>query len=131
MKKKYINPKTIYAPTFGYNQAIMVEGARRTYYISGVVGYDKKGNIAKDDVVAQMDQAFKNVQTILKSFGATFKNIVRLNTYIVPPFYNHRDALRKVRNKYFKSDFPTSTMVQVAGLANPDYLVEVETEAVL
>jgi|TARA_B100000315_G_C14556375_1_gene578334 enamine deaminase RidA (YjgF/YER057c/UK114 family) len=109
----------------------MVEGSRKTYYISGVIGYDKKGNIAINDVVEQYDQTLKNIQNILKSFGGTFKDIVRMNTYIVPPYYNHKDALRKVRNKYFKSDFPTSTMVQVAGLANPDYLVEVETEAVL
>ena len=72
-KKKYINPKTVYPPTFGYNQAIMVEGARKTYYISGVIGYDKKGNIAINDVVKQYDQTFKNIQNILKSFD--FKTI--------------------------------------------------------
>jgi 2-iminobutanoate/2-iminopropanoate deaminase len=41
------------------------------------------------------------------------------------------DAIAEVRRRYFTSDLPTSTIVQVARLAQPDLLIEIESIAVL
>ena len=51
--------------------------------------------------------------------------------YVGADYLEHRAELRAVRSRYFAEPFPASTLVQVAGFANPDYLIEVEAVAAL
>jgi reactive intermediate/imine deaminase len=102
----------------------------KTIYIAGQVAFDAKGNlVGKGDLAAQAKQVFENLAIALKAAGATFANVVKTNYYM-------RDAsqvatVREIRSKYFTSELPASTLVEVPRLANPDFLIEIEVIAVV
>ena len=101
--------------------------------ISGQVAYDKEGKVVgKGDIRAQTTQVFENLKTALDAVGATFNDVVKLNTFMVNMPENlegHRD----VRGQYLAKNEhpPASTTVGVAALVNPDLLLEVEAVVVI
>jgi enamine deaminase RidA (YjgF/YER057c/UK114 family) len=129
MRKEIINPTTIYPPTADFSQAIKVSGGS-LLFVSGIIGYRPDGSMP-GDAAEQAEVAFTNLQQVLQAAGGTLDDIVKVNVYVREDFRLNRDALRDVRAKFFVKDFPVSTLVQVLGFANPDYLFEVEAIAVL
>ena len=99
--KEYINPGGMYGATWQFNQAVRVRGGD-LLFVSGIVGLAPDGSIATDDIVEQSQVAF-----------------------------HRRHDLREVRSRFFTGNYPVSTLIQVAGFANPEYLFEVEAIAVL
>ncbi len=122
-------PKSIPDPRPRYTQGILAEG-KRLLFIAGQTGVDADNNVVgKGDVSAQTEQVLKNMKAVLDEAGASFADIVKITTYITDPRF--RDGLNPARLKYFGDNPPASTLVVVSGLADPDYLVEIEAIAVL
>jgi 2-iminobutanoate/2-iminopropanoate deaminase len=123
-----MNPAGIAAPN-GYAHVVSVRGGR-TIYIAGQLARNAQGEtVGKGDFAAQTRQVFANLETALKASGATFNDVVKMNTYV-------RDAgqvqvVRDVRAQYFTKDVPASTLVEVSRLAAPDFLIEIEAIAVV
>lgn len=123
-----MNPPGLSTPT-GYSHVVSVRGGR-TIYIAGQVAFDAQGQlVGKGDLAAQTRQVFANLETALKAAGATFANVVKTNYYM-------RDAsqvavVREIRGKYFSSELPVSTLVEIPRLAQPDFLIEIEVVAVV
>ncbi len=114
----------------GYSQAVKVTGAQTLLFISGQVAYDEKGNPAhRGDIVAQARAVFRSVKAQVEAAGGTVKNVVKLNTYLTD--IRHRSDILPVREEIFGKKLPASTLVGVAALAHPDWLIEVEAIAVL
>ena len=68
------------------------------------------------------------IEAAVKSFGGTLNNVVKTTTYVTS--INYAGAVRKVREElYSNSNAPTSTLLVVAGLASPDFMVEIEAIA--
>jgi enamine deaminase RidA (YjgF/YER057c/UK114 family) len=105
--------------------------AGTTIYIAGKVAPDEHGKlVGAGDFVAQATQVFENLRKALAAAGAGFGDLVKTTVYITDPRY--REALRDVRNRYLDGNaLPTSTLIVVAGLALPEYLLEIEAVAVL
>jgi reactive intermediate/imine deaminase len=122
-----MNPQGLSTPS-GYSHVVATRGGK-TIYIAGQVAFDAKGQlVGKGDLAAQTRQVFENLSIALKAAGATFANVVKANTYM-------RDAsqvavVREIRAKYFATDLPASTLIEVPRLANPDFLIEIEVIAV-
>jgi 2-iminobutanoate/2-iminopropanoate deaminase len=127
---KRINPPALSAPT-GYTHVVEVAGPVKTVYISGQIAYDKDGKIvgAPGDMKAQAEQVFKNLQAALTAAGATFADVVKMNSYITD--MSKAQAVRDVRAQYFKDATPASTFVEVKGLVRPELLLEIEVIAVV
>lgn len=125
----FVNPPTLAKPT-GYTHAVVAIGGR-TIYIAGQVALDQSGNIVgKDDFRAQTTQVFENLKKALEAAGATFKNVVKLNYYVVD--MKQIQTLREVRNGYVNTEEPpASTLVEVKRLAREEFLIEVEAIAVV
>ena len=124
---KHTNPPTLSTPT-GYTHIVEVTGASKTIYISGQIALDKSGNlVGGSDMKAQAEQVFKNLEAALAAAGATFNDVVKMNTYVVD--MAQVQAVRDVRAKYFTGQPPASTLVQVVHLARPDLLLEIEVIA--
>ena len=105
----------------------------RLVLISGQVAYDKDGHVVgKCDMRAQTTQAFENLKIALDSVGATFNDVVKINSFLVNMPENLA-TYREVRSKYLAGNKhpPASTTVGVAALVNPDLLLEMEAEVVL
>ena len=124
---KRTNPPALSTPT-GYTHVVEATGPGRTIYISGQIALDKSGNLVGGaDMKAQAEQVFKNLEAALASAGATFNDVVKMNTYTTD--MTQVQAIRDVRGRYFAQTTPASTLVQVARLARPDLLLEIEVVA--
>jgi enamine deaminase RidA (YjgF/YER057c/UK114 family) len=127
--KKIIQPKALSDPRPRYSQGILIESGR-LLFIAGQTASDKDGNVVgKGDIGAQTTQVFKNIAAVLEEAGGSFDNLVMTTTYITDR--KHREGYNRVRQQYYKKESPTSTLVIVSGLANPDYLIEIAGIAVL
>jgi enamine deaminase RidA (YjgF/YER057c/UK114 family) len=122
------NPKGVSTPIAHYSQ---VGRAGNTLYISGQLGVDTNGQlVGVGDAKAQAQQAWQNIVAILQAYGATPRHLVKTNTYITHPAY--RPLVGEARDAVFtEPPYPPSTLVVVAALAEPQYLVEIEAIAVL
>lgn len=124
---KRTNPPALSTPT-GYTHIVEVSGPNRTIYISGQIAFDKDGKIVgAGDIKAQAEQVFKNLEAALTAAGATFSDVVKMNSYITD--MSKVQAVRDVRARYFKDATPASTFVEVKGLVRPELLLEIEVIA--
>lgn len=119
-EKEFINQQN------GYSQIVAVTtGATKTLYVSGQIG-------TGDDLAAQMKSALANLKTELAAAGATFKDIVKMNTYIVDYKPSDLDVFRNTRKEIMgDAKMPASTLVGVTALALPEWLIEIEAVAVI
>jgi 2-iminobutanoate/2-iminopropanoate deaminase len=124
---KRTNPPTLSKPT-GYTHIVEVTGPNKTIYISGQIALDKDGKVVgAGDMKAQAEQVFKNLQSALIAAGATFADVVKMNTFITD--MDQAPAVREVRARYFGDTTPASTLVQVVHLARPEFMLEIEVIA--
>jgi reactive intermediate/imine deaminase len=99
-----------------------------TLWISGMLAFDSDGSIVGGaDVVAQTEQVFRNLELVLRHCGAEFENVVKVVVYLID--VSARPAINEVRKRYFGDARPASTLVEVAALAHPEALVEIEAVA--
>lgn len=100
-----------------------------TIYMRGQVGTDFEGNlVGRGDAAAQAEQAMANVATLLEECGATLEEIVKITIYLTDPRF--REPVYRVVGRWLKGVYPVSTGVVVAGLAQPDWLMEIDVIAV-
>jgi len=124
---KRTNPSTLSKPT-GYTHVVEVSGPVRTVYIAGQVAADQTGNVVgANDMKAQAEQVFRNLEAALTAAGAKFSDVVKMNTYVTD--LAQVQAVRDVRSRYFGETAPASTLVQVVRLARPEYMLEIEVIA--
>ena len=126
----YINPQTTATPR-GYSHAISVSGNHKTIYIGGQNAVDQQGNIVgKGNLKMQTEQALTNIEKILKEANAELENVVKFNIYLVVG-QNPQEGFQAFQQKWNSKNFPTITVVFVAGLGNPEWLVEIDAVAVV
>jgi 2-iminobutanoate/2-iminopropanoate deaminase len=129
MPKKVVQPKSLNDPRPRYSQGILNSGGK-LLFIAGQTASDKDGNVVgKGDIKAQTQQVFDNIKAVLKAAGGSLDNMVMTTTYITDRQY--REGYNEVRRQQYKKTSPTSTLVIVSGLANPDYLIEIAGIAVI
>jgi enamine deaminase RidA (YjgF/YER057c/UK114 family) len=125
----FINPEAMHRPT-GYTHVVEVT-AGRPIYIAGQVALDRAGAlVGPDDIRAQTRQVFDNLRVALRSVGASFEQVVKLNYYLVDA--SQLPAVREVRDEYVNTaQPPASTAVEVRRLVRDDLLIEVEAVAII
>ena len=98
-------------------------------FISGQVARGPDGEtVGVGDFEAQAVQVFENLKKICESAGGTLDDIVDTRMYILDRA--HRPIINEVRKRYYKGpNFPCSTLLIINGLANPDFLLEIEAIA--
>lgn len=102
-------------------------------WVAGQTAHNAKGElVGKGDLKAQANQVWENVRLALAASGATFKDVVKITTYVVNYKPSMRDDLRAARLRFMGSaDPPAATLVGVQSLASEDWLVEIEVTAVI
>ena len=122
-----ISSGTKWEPIVGYSRVVKVG---KFVYVSGTTATDSQGNVVGiEDAGAQTIQALKNIQRALESVGARLEDVVRTRIYVTD--IKRWEEVGKVHGAFFKEIRPTTTMVEVKALVNPEMLVEIEAEAVL
>jgi len=120
------NPPAVREPT-GYSHAIQITGDYRRLIISGQVGMALDGSVPSSGE-GQVAQALANLRAILTAHGMTVENIVKTTAFLTDR--ELLGAYRQARGAAFGSHAPASTLLFVAGLADPRWVVEIEAEAV-
>ncbi len=125
---KVHNPTTIAPPVApSYSNGIEVAANARWLHVSGQVGAAPDGTIAQG-IAAQAEQCWKNITGVLKSAGMDLGDVVKVTTFLTSKDYI--GPAREVRARYQVGDYrPASTLLIVAGLASPDFLIEIEAVA--
>ena len=96
-------------------------------FISGQIGLDRDGNM-KETLEEQTEQVLKNLMEILKSAGASEKNVVKTTIYITD--MSHFPIVNEIYARYFSEPYPARATVAVKELPK-GALVEIEAIAVL
>jgi enamine deaminase RidA (YjgF/YER057c/UK114 family) len=128
---QHLNPETLHHnPAF--TQAVAVSGAVKTVYVGGQNAVDSSGAIVgKGDIAAQAEQVMKNIQAALAAGGASLEHVIKWNIYLVQgqPLQPGFEAFQRAWDG--RPNPPTISMAFVAGLANPDFLLEIDAIAVV
>ena len=94
-------------------------------FISGMVALDEQHQvIGEGDVVTQAGEVFSNIGKVLSAEGVSPADILKVTIYLLD--IADRPRINPVREAFFGSARPASTLVEVANLALPGLLVEVE-----
>lgn len=124
----FVVPAGICPPFGNYSPGVLVTTEAGWLFTSGQLGVSKDGAIP-EDVEAQCDLCFRNLEAILAEAGMTFANVVRLNAFLTRredfPHY------MRVRDRYVMNPPPASTLLIVTGFTRPEMCVEVEAVAAL
>jgi 2-iminobutanoate/2-iminopropanoate deaminase len=119
------NPPTVREPT-GYTHAIEVRNPERWLVISGQVGLAPDGTIPETGG-GQITQALANLRAVLEANDMTVTNIVKTTVFLTDR--SLLGAYRAARTALLGEHAPASTLLFVAGLADPRFVVEIEAEA--
>jgi enamine deaminase RidA (YjgF/YER057c/UK114 family) len=130
VEQRKINPWK-WQDQYGFSQGIEVSNASRALYCAGQASVDDKGNpVHVGDMRKQIEQAFRNLEAVLKASGFSLANVVRLNYYTtdVDAFLAAGDV---VGGRLAAAEAqPSGTLLGVAKLAFPGLMIEIEATAV-
>ena len=110
-------------------QTVVARG--RTVFVRGQVGQnlDTAVSVGIGDAAAQAEQAMSNIQQLLGETGAGLEHICKVTIYLTDPRF--RESVYRTIGRWLKGVHPVSTGIVVAGLARPEWLVEVDVIAVI
>jgi enamine deaminase RidA (YjgF/YER057c/UK114 family) len=117
------NPAGVAGPFGTYSHGIEVDGPMRLVFGSGQTGVDTDGRIG-EDIEEQSRLMWRNIEGVLAGAGMEISDIVQLTMLLV-----RREDLptaRAVREEILAGHRPASTLLFVAGLAHPDWLIEID-----
>lgn len=126
---RFINPEGVHKPVGYSHVAEVVSG--RLIYLAGQVSVDPSGKIVGEgDVAAQTRQVFENIKANLAAVGAGFSAVIKLTYFLLDPA--GVATIRQIRDEFVNTSAPpASTLLIVAGLARPEFLIEIEAVAAL
>ncbi len=124
---RFLNPAVIAPPSSQYSHGAEHGRQGRRLVIAGQVGLKPDGTLA-EGLEAQLAQCWDNLIEVLRAAEMDVTDLVKVTIFVTVP-----EAIaisRRVREQKLKGHAPAATFLQVAGLARPDFLSEIEGEAV-
>ncbi|MAF48991.1 MAG: RidA family protein [Rhodospirillales bacterium] len=126
MVKRY-DVSGVRSPGGRYSLVAEVEAASQLYFLAGQTGVDESGRTG-DGITEQAEICYGRVKRILEECGLELDNLVRLTVYLTDP--DDIEAWRDVEVKALGRMVPPAhTLLVVARLARPEFLIEVEAVA--
>ncbi len=123
MKKKAVSSPHVKEPRPQTWSNCVVRGDQ--VFISGMTAHDLAGNVVGDgSMYDQSIRAFEKIKHLMEAAGGKMDDIVKVNIFVTD--ITQREECWRARAEFFTGDFPASALVEVAALATPELLVEVE-----
>jgi enamine deaminase RidA (YjgF/YER057c/UK114 family) len=133
MKLEIVQPSGWKAPR-GYSNGVAVHGASKLVFVAGQIGWDAEQKIVgARDFAAQFARALENVVAVVRAAGGEPQHLVRLTIYVTDKrqYLAATGAIGTAWRAQLGKHFPAMALVEVAGLLEPDALVEIEATAAL
>ena len=124
---KLLNPDNVVAPASRYAQAVVHAAGAERMVISGQLGLRPDGSL-ENGLEAQMERAWSNVFALMAAGGFEREHLLRATIYVTLP--GQVALYRKVRDRMLGGHRCANTYVEISALAAPEFLVEIEAEAV-
>ena len=128
MSQRTLQPRGWPRPK-GYANGLAAIG--ETIWVGGQIGWDETGTF-RTGLVAQIEQALRNILAVLEEAGSGPEDIVRLTWYLVDieDYLAHQAEVGAAYRRVIGRHFPVMAVVQIARLVEPEALVEIEATAV-
>jgi enamine deaminase RidA (YjgF/YER057c/UK114 family) len=115
-------------PFAKYSHVVTAQGVNKLVFCAGQVAADPTGKVLPpDDFAAQTKMVMQNLELALADGGASLKDVTKVTIYICNP--HDVPKARSILQDYFGNDPPASTLCVLRGLANPNFLLEIEAIA--
>jgi len=122
-----ISSKSPFEASIGFSRAVRV-GNRIWVGGTAPIGLDGK-TVGVGNPKAQTRRCFEIIGEALAEAGAGFEHVVRTRMFVTD--VANWEAIGRAHGEVFGDIRPAATMVEVSGLIDPDWLVEIEADAVI
>jgi enamine deaminase RidA (YjgF/YER057c/UK114 family) len=130
VRLRKFNTKAAYPEQKLDNDLSMVVRAGNHIFLRGQTAMALDGSIKGiGDPAAQAENAMECAEILLKEAGASLKDVCKITIYITEREY--REPVYRVVGRWLKGVYPVSTGLIVKGLAKPEYLMEIDIDAVI
>lgn len=127
MKRELISSGSPYEDSIGFSRAVRV-GPYIT--VGGTAPLDENGKtVGIGDIAAQTKQCIETIKTALEKAGSGLEDVVRIRMLLTN--IDDWKVAAEVRASYFKTIKPVDTIMQVSRFVDPDWLIEIEVDAIL
>ena len=117
-------PEVSEPPAGTWSNCLLVNGVA---YVAGMIARGNDGSIVDGDEYEQAKAIFAKIKHLIEAAGGTMADVVKVTIFVTD--IKQREKVWKARREVFTGNFPTSTLVQVAALAEPSVKVEIEAIA--
>jgi reactive intermediate/imine deaminase len=115
---------------FGIFSSAAWQPEGRVLHVSGHVSQVEDGStVGAGSMEAQTRQVLENIRAVLAVAGGTMDDVVKVTVFVTD--VTEIAKIHEVRAQFFRPPYPASTLVQVARLIDPDWLIEIEAVAVI
>jgi enamine deaminase RidA (YjgF/YER057c/UK114 family) len=125
-ERRHHSTNTEFEARIGYDRAVRVGDV---VHVSGTLGIGPDGR-PPEGAYAQAVASLERIKGALEAVGASLADVVRTRMYVVDVERNQLDVGR-AHGECFSSVRPAATMIGIAGLVGPEFLVEIEVEAIV
>ena len=126
MSRVLISSGSPYEPIVGFSRAIRVGNS---ISVAGTTAASGGKPVAIGDAAAQARATLEMISEALGKAGASLSDVVRTRVYLTD--IANFEAVGRVHGEFFGEIRPANTTLQIAGLPDPDWLVEIEADAVI
>jgi len=125
MNREIVNP--LNKPTLVLSPAVKIDNV---VYTAGQVGVKPEtGELAGSGIQEQSKQVMENIKLLLEAAGSSMDKVIKCLVFITD--MKDFQAMNEVYKSYFEKDPPARSCVQVAALARPELIVEIEAIAII
>ncbi len=127
MTRKLISSASPYEPSIGFSRAVRV-GSLISISGTAPIGHDGQ-TVSQGNPSAQARRCFEIIQAALEDAGSSLSDVVR--TRMLLKNIDDWAEVAQVHGEFFRDVRPASTIVQLSRFIEPDWLVEIEADAVI
>ncbi len=124
-KRTNISSGAKWEDIIGYSRAVHIGN---TIEVSGTVAVEENGVVGIGDYYAQTRFIIQKIERVLKQAGFSLNDVVRTRMYVTD--IRHWEEVGKAHGEFFGSIKPATSMIEVSGFIEPEYLVEMEVTAI-
>ncbi len=125
IKQRIISPAVNEPPADLWSNCLRVGNIA---YVSGMTsrGADRETVLGTDEY-EQAKVVFQKIKEMVEAAGGVMNDVVKMTIFVTR--IEHNTEVWRARKEFFSGDFPACTLVQVASLAKPEILLEIEAIA--